>query len=151
MAGAPVSNMTSAYGGIRWGSGMVRAFQYEDGQSRIGKDLWSDLDAYIENSPLFYADKVNTPLLMMHNDEDGAVPWYQGIEYFTALRRLQKPVWMLVYNGAPHNLSRFADTRDFTLRLEQFFDHFLMGAPEPKWMSEGVKAIDKGREFGFGY
>lgn len=151
MAGAPVSNMTSAYGGIRWSSGMVRAFQYEDGQSRIGKDLWSDLDAYIENSPLFYADKVNTPLLMMHNDEDGAVPWYQGIEYFTALRRLQKPVWMLVYNGAPHNLSRFADTQDLTVRLEQFFDHFLMGAPEPKWMSEGVKAIDKGREFGFGY
>jgi dipeptidyl aminopeptidase/acylaminoacyl peptidase len=143
--------MTSAYGGIRWSSGMVRAFQYEDGQSRIGKDLWSDLDAYIKNSPLFYADKVNTPLLMMHNDEDGAVPWYQGIEYFTALRRLQKPVWMLVYNGAPHNLSRFADTQDLTVRLEQFFDHFLMGAPEPKWMREGVKAIDKGREFGFGY
>jgi len=151
MAGAPVSNMTSAYGGIRWGSGMVRAFQYEDGQSRIGKDLWSDLDAYIENSPLFFADKVKTPLLMMHNDQDGAVPWYQGIEYFTALRRLQKPVWMLVYNGAPHNLSRFADTQDLTLRLEQFFDHFLMGAPKPKWMSEGVKALDKGRSFGFEY
>ncbi len=151
MAGAPVSNMTSAYGGIRWGSGLVRAFQYEDGQSRIGKDLWSDLDAYIENSPLFFADKVNTPLLMMHNDNDGAVPWYQGIEYFTALRRLQKPVWMLVYNGAPHNLSRFADMQDLTLRLEQFFDHYLLGAPEPVWMKEGVKAIDKGRSFGFEY
>ncbi|HOI31653.1 MAG TPA: prolyl oligopeptidase family serine peptidase, partial [Bacteroidales bacterium] len=84
MAGALVSNMTSAYGGIRWGSGMVRAFQYEDGQSRIGKDLWSDREAYIVNSPLFYADQVNTPLLMMHNDEDDAVPWYQGIEFFTA-------------------------------------------------------------------
>lgn len=151
MAGAPVSNMTSAYGGIRWSSGMVRAFQYEDGQSRIGKDLWSDREAYIVNSPLFYADQVNTPLLMMHNDEDGAVPWYQGIEYFTALRRLQKPVWMLVYNGAPHNLKRYADMQDLTLRMEQFFDHFLIDAPEPNWMKTGVKALDKGRDFGFEY
>ncbi len=121
MAGAPVSNMTSAYGGIRWGSGMVRAFQYEDGQSRIGGDLWTNFDDYIENSPLFFADKVETPLLIMHNDADGAVPWYQGIEYFTALRRLGKPVWMLVYNKAPHNLSRLADMQDLTVRFEQFF------------------------------
>jgi len=39
----------------------------------------------------------------MHNDADGAVPWYQGIEMFMALRRLQKPVWMLQYNGESHN------------------------------------------------
>jgi len=149
MAGAPVSNMTSAYGGIRWSSGMVRAFQYEDGQSRIGGDLWTNFDDYIENSPLFFADKVETPLLIMHNDADGAVPWYQGIEYFTALRRLNKPVWMLVYNNAPHNLSRFADMQDLTIRFEQFFDYYLKGAPEPVWMKKGVKALDKGREFGF--
>ncbi len=149
MAGVPVSNMTSAYGGIRWSSGMVRAFQYEDGQSRIGGDLWTNFDDYIENSPLFFADKVETPLLIMHNDADGAVPWYQGIEYFTALRRLGKPVWMLVYNKAPHNLSRFADMQDLTIRFEQFFDYYLKDAPEPIWMKEGVKAIDKGREFGF--
>src|SRR5690606_21951368 len=86
-AGAPVANMTSAYGGIRWGSGMNRQFQYEKTQSRIGATLWQRPDLYIKNSPLFTADKVNTPLLLMHNDEDGAVPWYQSIEYFTALKR----------------------------------------------------------------
>ncbi len=149
MAGAPVSNMTSAYGGIRWESGMSRAFQYEDGQSRIGGDLWSNLDAYIENSPLFAANKVETPLLIMHNDADGAVPWYQGIEYFSALRRLRKPVWMLVYNNAPHNLRRLADMKDLTQRMQQFFDYYLMGAPEPLWMKEGVPAIKKGIETGF--
>jgi dipeptidyl aminopeptidase/acylaminoacyl peptidase len=89
MAGAPVSNMTSAYGGIRWGTGLSRMFQYETTQSRIGGTLWDKHMLYIENSPLFYADRVSTPLLMMHNDADGAVPWYQGIEYFVALRRLQ--------------------------------------------------------------
>lgn len=149
MAGAPVSNMTSAYGGIRWESGMVRAFQYEEGQSRIGASLWENQQAYIENSPLFYADRVATPLLIMSNDNDGAVPWYQGIEFFNALRRLDKPVWMLVYNNAPHNLTRRADSMDLTKRMQQFFDYYLNGAPCPEWMKIGVPAIDKGKKTGF--
>lgn len=149
MAGAPVSNMTSAYGGIRWGSGMSRMFQYEESQSRIGGTLWEKPFHYIENSPLFYAPKINTPLLIMHNDNDGAVPWYQGIELFVALRRLNKPVWLLNYNGAPHNLKRRADCKDLTIRMQQFFDHYLKGAPEPVWMAEGIPALKKGKEFGF--
>ncbi|MDR1102845.1 MAG: prolyl oligopeptidase family serine peptidase, partial [Tannerella sp.] len=110
-AGAPVANMTSAYGGIRWGTGVNRQMQYEQQQSRIGKHLWEGLDLYIENSPLFFADRVETPLLMTHNDNDGAVPWYQGIEYFTALRRLGKTVWMLQYNGEEHNLTQRRNMR----------------------------------------
>lgn len=149
MAGAPVSNMTSAYGGIRWASGRCRAFQYEETQSRIGGTLWEKHENYILNSPLFFVPKIETPLLIMHNDNDGAVPWYQGIELFNAMRRLQKPVWMLVYNGAPHNLKRRADMKDLTIRMQQYFDHFLKGTPEPVWMKSGVKAIDKGKDFGF--
>lgn len=149
MAGAPVSNMTSAYGGIRWGSGKSRMFQYEESQSRIGGTLWEKPQLYIENSPLFMAPDINTPLLIMHNDKDGAVPWYQGIELFVALRRLNKPAWMLTYNGAPHNLSRRADMKDLTIRMQQFFDHYLKDKPAPKWMTEGVPAIKKGIEFGF--
>lgn len=149
MAGAPVSNMTSAYGGIRWESGKSRAFQYEETQSRIGATLWEAFPAYVENSPVFFADQIETPLLMMHNDKDGAVPWTQGIELFTALRRLHKPAWLLVYNGAPHNLKRWADMQDLTVRMQQFFDHFLKDAPEPRWMKEGIPAIHKGTDYGF--
>lgn len=149
MAGAPVSNMTSAYGGIRWGSGLSRAFQYERTQSRLGVTLWEDRERYIANSPLFFADKVTTPLLMMHNDADGAVPWYQGIEYFMALRRLQKPTWMLVYNGEAHNLTRWPNRMDLTIRMHQFFDHYLMEEPAPVWMTEGLPAVDKGKETGY--
>lgn len=147
-SGAPVSNMTSAYGGIRWGSGLSRMFQYERTQSRIGGDLWSARDKYIANSPLFFADKINTPLLILHNDEDGAVPWYQGIELFVALRRLEKPAWMLNYNGDPHWVMGEANRRDFAIRMQQFFDHYLMDAPEPEWMAVGVRAVDKGKKFG---
>ena len=147
-AGAPVSNMTSAYGGIRWQSGMSRMFQYERTQSRIGGTLWESTNEYLHNSPVFYADKIHTPLLMMHNDEDGAVPWYQGIEMFVAMRRLQKPVWMLNYNGQGHGLSREADRKDWAIRMQQFFDHYLMDAPAPVWMDEGVPAILKGKTLG---
>lgn len=147
-AGAPVSNMTSAYGGIRWESGVSRQFQYEHTQSRIGKTLWNGQDLYIENSPVFHADKVQTPLLIMHNDADGAVPWYQGIEYFMALRRLGKPVWMLEYNNEAHNLKERRNMKDLTVRMQQFFDYYLKGKPEPAWMKTGIPAIRKGQYFG---
>jgi dienelactone hydrolase len=147
-AGAPVSNMISAYGGIRWQTGMSRQFQYERTQSRIGGTIWEKPLQFIENSPVFWADKVNTPLLMLHNDQDGAVPWYQGIEYYMALRRLSKPVWMLNYNGEGHGLSRRPNQKDWAIRMQQFFDHYLKGAPMPVWMAEGVPAIEKGRNLG---
>ncbi len=148
-SGAPVSNMTSAFGGIRWESGNSRQGQYEMGQSRIGRNLWDATELYIANSPVFHANRVETPLLIMHNDADGAVPWYQGIELFMALRRLNKPVWMLQYNGEAHNLKERRNRKDITIRLQQFFDHYLKGDPIPEWMKAGIPAIRKGQEFGY--
>lgn len=148
-SGAPVVNMLSAYGGIRWGSGLNRSFQYERGQSRIGGTIWEMPMQYIENSPLFTMDKVTTPILIMHNDNDGHVPWYQGIEYFTALRRLEKPVWLLNYTGEPHWPMRLANRIDFQKRMYQFFNHYLRQAPMPKWMSQGVPAVDQDFELGY--
>lgn len=144
-AGAPVANMTSAYGGIRWGSGMSRMFQYERTQSRIGGTLWEYPMRYLENSPLFAADRIETPLLIMHNDKDTAVPWEQGIELFMALRRLEKPVWMLNYNGEPHWPLKYPNRKDFARRMQQFFDHYLKDAPKPVWMEKGIPATLKGR------
>lgn len=133
-AGAPVANMTSAYGGIRWGSGVTRQMQYERGQSRIGVNLWDGFDLYIENSPLFHLPNVKTPVLIMHNDKDTAVPWYQGIEMFASLRRLGKQAWMLQYKGEDHNLRERHNCKDLSVKLAEFFDYFLKGAPEPEWM-----------------
>lgn len=147
-AGAPVSNMFSAYGGIRWGAGISRQFQYEKSQSRLGFTPWQRPDLYTKNSPLFKADKVKTPLLMTHNDKDGAVPWYQGIEFFTALRRLGKTVWLLQYNDEDHNLVERRNRKDLSVRLSQFFDHYLKGAPMPVWMKDGVPAVNKGIDWG---
>ncbi len=147
-AGAPVVNMTSAYGGIRWGTGVNRQFQYEKTQSRIGASLWERPDLYIKNSPLFSLPSVTTPLVIMSNDADDAVPWYQGIEYFTAMRRLNKKIWLLVYNNEAHNLVERKNRKDIQIREQQFFDHYLKGEPMPTWMSNGLPAIMKGRDWG---
>ena len=150
-AGAPVSNMTSAYGGIRWESGIARTGQYEEGQSRIGEDLWRGFDLYVENSPLFFVPNVTTPVLIMHNDADGAVPWWQGIEFFNGLRRCGKQAWLLQYNDEAHNLRERRNRKDLSIRLEQFFDHYLKGKPMPVWMSKGVPATLKGIDLGYEY
>ena len=150
-AGAPVSNMTSAYGGIRWESGSSRQGQYEQGQSRIGRSLWDGIELYMENSALFKLPHVTTPVLIMHNDADGAVPWYQGIELFMGLRRLGKPAWLLEYNDEAHNLRERRNRKDLTIRLQQFFDYYMKGAPQPAWMKIGVPALKKDRYFGYEY
>ncbi|WP_199610063.1 alpha/beta hydrolase family protein [Flocculibacter collagenilyticus] len=138
VAGAPVTNMTSAYSGIRLKSGLARQFQYEQGQSRIGASLFDKLNLYIENSPVFYADRINTPLLIQFGDIDGAVPWQQGIEMYLAMRRLNKPVIMLQYEGEPHHLKKYPNKVDYTIKMKAFFDHHLKGKPAPQWMIDGA-------------
>jgi dipeptidyl aminopeptidase/acylaminoacyl peptidase len=138
IAGAPVANMTSAYGGIRWESGLARQFQYEQTQSRIGGSLWDYPERYIENSPLFFADRVQTPLLIQHGDDDGAVPWYQAIEMYLALRRFGKDAIYLQYRGEPHHLRKYPNKIDYAIRMKEYFDHYLKGEPAPEWISKGV-------------
>ena len=143
-AGASVSNMISAYGGIRWGTGMVRQFQYEKTQSRIGAPPWDAPLQFIENSPIFWVERINTPYLSIHNDGDDAVPWYQGIEFNTAMRRLGKEAYMFNYNGEPHGLRNRDNMKHWTVHMDEFFDHYLLGKPRPAWMDKGVSYLERG-------
>jgi dipeptidyl aminopeptidase/acylaminoacyl peptidase len=143
---ATVVNMTSAYGGIRWGSGVARAFQYEHTQSRIAGSLWQNPERYVENSPLFKLDRVRTPVLFMANDNDGAVPWYQGIEFYVAMRRLQKEAYMVVYNGDEHNPTKRANQKDIDRKMREFFAVKLKGEAPPEWMVRGIPYLEKGRD-----
>lgn len=144
-AGASMANMVSGYGGIRWGAGISRAFQYEHGQSRIGATPWDRPDLYVENSPIFQIHKVQTPYLTIHNDDDDAVPWYQGIEMFTALRRLGKEAYWFNYNGEKHGLRDRDNTKHYTVHMAEFFDHFLLNQPRPEWMDKPVPYLERGK------
>lgn len=144
-AGASMANMISGYGGIRWGTGVSRAVQYEQGQSRMGTTPWSNPQLYVENSPIFRVNHVTTPYLTIHNDEDDAVPWYQAIEFFTALRRLGKEAYWFNYNGAKHGLRDREQMKHYTVHMAEFFDHYLLGAPRAGWMDKPVPYLERGK------
>ena len=143
-AGAAVDDMISAYGGIREGEGIVREFQYEVSQSRIGATPWDRTDLYLENSPLFGIKNVHTPYLTIANDNDDAVPWQQGIEFNTALRRLNKVAYMFEFDGELHNLRGREQQKFWTVHLDEFFDHYLKGTPEPEWMKGENPFVQRG-------
>jgi dipeptidyl aminopeptidase/acylaminoacyl peptidase len=143
VAGAPVGNMTSAYSGIRLESGLARQFQYERYQSRIGGNLWDSLANYINNSPVFQAKKVTTPLLLMFGDEDQAVPWQQGIELYLAFRRLNKVAFFLQYHNEKHWPTKFPNRLDYAIKIKEFFDTYLKKKTPPEWIQKGENLIIK--------
>ena len=104
---------------------------------------------FIENSPIFWVEKVNTPYLTIHNDEDDAVPWYQGIEFFSALRRLGKEAYMFNFNTEKHGLRERENQKHWTIYQDEFFDHYLLGKPRPEWMDKGVP-LPRSRQAGRG-
>jgi len=138
IAGAPVGNMTSAYSGIRLGSGLARQFQYEMSQSRLSGSLWEARDDYIDNSPVFFADKIQTPLLILHGDVDDAVPWEQSIELYLAMRRNGKEAVFLQYRDEPHHPQTYANKLDWAMKMKEWLDHYLKGMPAPEWISQGI-------------
>jgi dipeptidyl aminopeptidase/acylaminoacyl peptidase len=138
VAGAPLTNLVSMYSAVYWNSGSANQPIFESSQGRFTGGYWDQQDAYLRNSPVFSATKVTTPLVILHNDKDGAVDFTQGVEYFNTLRRLQKPVVMLQYKGENHGLSAPANRKDYSNRMKEFFDHYLQGAPAPDWWKDGV-------------
>ena len=141
VAGAPLTDMVSMYSLVYKNSGGSNGAIFESSQGRFKGGFWDNWDAYYRNSPVFFARNVKTPLMILHNDKDGAVDFTQGVEYFNTLRRMQKPVIMLEYIGENHGLAKRPNQRDYTVRMMEYFDHYLMGAPAPDWMVNGVPRL----------
>jgi dienelactone hydrolase len=111
----------------------------ENGHALYGATPWEKPELYLKNSPVWRADQIGGPLLIMHNKRDDQVAWKQGVEMYMALRRLTKPCWMLQYDGEGHGLDGNA-AKDYTIRMTQYFDHYLKGKPAPRWMTQGIPA-----------
>jgi hypothetical protein len=142
VAGAPLTDLVSMYSSIYWNTGSANQPIFESSQGRFTGDFLDQPEAYLRNSPVFQARKVAAPLMILHNDKDGAVDFNQGIEYFNILRRLRKPVVMLQYEGENHVLAKAENQRDYSVRMREFFDHHLKGEPAPEWLASGVRRID---------
>lgn len=140
-------DLISEYGGIGFGGKSLAAL-HEVGQHLLRSTPWDSPNVYIRMSPIFGVKLINTPILLLHNSKDVAVPFSQSIEFFTALRRLKKKVWLLEYDEQDHTLGEFESIMDFTLRQQQFFDYYLKDMHPPVWMTTGIPAYNKGKVSG---
>ncbi len=141
IAGAPLTDMIGMYNDIYWNTGSANQPIFEASQGRFAGGPWDNTEAYIRNSPVYHAKNVQTPLIILCDDKDGAVDHTQGIQYYNTLRRMGKPVVMLEYKGENHGLVKPEDMKDYTVRMKEFFDHYLMDKPAPKWWVEGVPRL----------
>jgi dipeptidyl aminopeptidase/acylaminoacyl peptidase len=141
IAGAPLTDMIAMYNAIYWNSGSANQEIFESSQGRFTGSPSDNMEAYVRNSPVYHAKNVTTPLIILHNDKDGAVDWTQGIEYFNTLRRMGKPVVMLQYKGENHGLRKPENMKDYTVRMKEFFDYRLSDKEPPKWLIEGVPLL----------
>jgi len=148
VTGAPPTNLVSFYNELYKQTGTVQQGIMEVGQVRMGAGVtpWSAHELYESQSPIHQAEKIKTPFLILHGTADGAVDWHQGLEYYNAARRLGKEVILLSYPDEPHHLAKEENQKDFQVRMKAFFDHYLKGTPAPKWMTEGVPFLQKGKE-----
>jgi len=144
LASAPISNLISGANalGANTPEVMREFIEKRDNLIRMRSTMWEKPIKHIMHSPVFEADKVTSPLLIMHNPKDSAVPFAQGMEFFLSMRRLGKPCWLLEYENGGHKVSSFEDLKDYTVRVDQFFDHYLKGEQAPLWLIEGQKYKD---------
>jgi len=143
VAGAPLTDLVSMYLSVYWNTGSTDARIFEISQGRMEVPFWEDIDAYIANSPVFHVEQLNTPLLVAHGDDDGAVDFNQGVEYYNAARRAGKDFVLLVYEGENHGNAKKANQIDYHDRIVQWFGHYLKGDPAPPWIEEGVSYLDQ--------
>ena len=145
VTGAPLTNLISMYNIAYKRSGNLNGPILEWSQGRMGVSPWDNMELYRSQSPIHHAQNIDTPFLILHGTADGAVDWLQGLEFYTAARRLGKEVILLSYPGEPHHLSKEENQKDFQIRMKQYFDHYLKGAEAPVWLQKGVKHLDKKR------
>jgi len=141
IAGAALTDMVSMYSSVYWNTGGGNAPIFESSQGRFKGGFLENYDAYIRNSPAFHADKIKTPLLLLHNERDGAVDFNQGITFFNTLRELGKDVVLLQYVGENHGLAQPRNQKDYTIRMREYFDYYLKGEPAPDWLKEGIPRL----------
>ncbi len=145
VTGAPPTNLTSFYNNIYGSTGTNHHGIMEIGQVRMGRGVtpWTHRETYQRENPMYHVPDIETPFMILHGTDDGAVDWMQGLEFYNAARRMDKEVVLLSYPDEGHHLGREANQKDFQVRMKQWFDHYVKGEPAPEWMKEGIPYLEK--------
>lgn len=141
--GAGVSDLLADFNQL-WKSSGTNQHRYDYyGQGRFNTNPYDDFELFVDQSAVFHARDMNTPLLLFQGEADGSVEWLQAIEFYNGLRFNEKNVILCSYPGAGHHLAKWENQVDFQTRMEQFYDHYLKGKPAPEWMIKGVPFLQK--------
>ncbi|NNF14881.1 MAG: S9 family peptidase [Gemmatimonadetes bacterium] len=143
VAGAAITNFMSFMGAVHWNGGLPETGHWETGQARMAVPYWEDMEGHLESSPAHFIADLETPMLLMHGDDDGVVDFYQGLEFYNYARRAGKEVVLLVYPGADHGLSDEAQQVDYHRRILEWFGHYLKGEPAAGWITEGESWVER--------
>ncbi|MFT7553429.1 MAG: dipeptidyl aminopeptidase/acylaminoacyl peptidase, partial [Rhodothermales bacterium] len=137
VAGAAITDFISFPGTVHWRGGGEEFGHWENGQARMALPPWEDLAGHLESSPVNFIQDLETPVLLMHGDNDGVVDFRQGLQYYNYARRARKPVVMLMYPGAGHGLSDKTQQIDYHRRILEWFGHYLKGETPAAWITNG--------------
>ncbi|MGE5359992.1 MAG: prolyl oligopeptidase family serine peptidase, partial [Bacteroidales bacterium] len=148
--GAGVVDLTNDFA-MNWGwtyaapggSGDTAFQYYLYDQGRWGFSPWDNPDRYRNESALTWAPRATAPFLIMHGTSDPTVGFINGLAFYNALRYNGKKAVLLAYPNEGHHLGGLANQRDLTTRFMEFMDHYLKGAPAPKWLSDGMAYLKK--------
>ena len=143
IAGAAAVDLIADFNQL-WKTTGTNQHRYDTyGQGRFGTNPYDNLALFEDQSAVFHARTMDTPLLIVQGTNDGSTEWLQGVEFYNALRFLKKPVIFLSYEGESHGFVRYDNQYDVEVRMHQFYDHYLKGAPAADWIANGVPFIKK--------
>ncbi|MBQ2598139.1 MAG: S9 family peptidase [Bacteroidales bacterium] len=121
---AGISDHTSYWGFGYWG------YSYSE-TSMANSYPWSDRELYVDHSPLYLADKINTPILLIHGDADTNVPFNESIQLFTALKLLGKETALVAVKDQNHHILDYAKRLDWQNTIWAWFAKYLQD--DPAW------------------
>ena len=117
---AGIANHTSYWGEGYWG------YNYSE-VSMANSYPWSHRQLYVDQSPLFNADKIHTPLLLLHGNADTNVPLIESLQMFTALKLLGRDVALVEVEGEDHHILDYAKREKWLATQMAWFQRWLKG------------------------
>lgn len=138
VSGGSINDLTSFYLTINKSSQRPEMWRFQDGQWRMGKTPFEATSLYERNSPISHVQNISTPILLWSGKQDGQVDPQQSIEFYLALRRLDKKSILLFYPNQDHVIQNSEQHIDLSNRIQNWFDYFLKDIKTSRWISQGL-------------
>lgn len=133
IAGSAITDLQSSYLSENQNEKNCNSWRYEYQQFRMGRPIFDDYEGYYKNSPVSGVSNITTPLFSYTGIADTQVNAYQTMEFYLALRRLQKKHVMVLYPNENHAILGKEHQVDLSHKFTEWFDYYLKDQVKPSW------------------